>query len=203
MNSIHIALSEKFPLYKKWHEHPGYKLVHWSAFLILALGMFQTLSAASLAAININDQVAQVSKFSRVTNTKALDSLSRNADAVIAGVVSSHETRKETNDYGDEFLVTKVKVLVNQWLKGSTEQTIDLDMIGGTLDGYTMRSSVEPEPLADKEQAVIYLEKSTNGRYKISSGDTVDTKGLLLINSDGKAGGISFDEIRTSIKNTK
>lgn len=210
MNKIHNNLTEKYPWYKRWHEGSGYNLLNWAFFLLLSAAIFNfTLLSIKLTDFNYDDpnnQFAQVksafsvAKKAEFKNTlKAEEELS---DVVLVGVVTKAETKLEKDENGDTLMVTHVKVSVLEWLKGTSDASIEVEMVGGTLKGVTMKSSAEPDPLKAKDRAIFYLQKkSNNGNYRITK-DEKGAKGGLIRMKDRKQtdGALNLDEIRDITK---
>jgi hypothetical protein len=77
---------------------------------------------------------------------------------VVATARDVHAEWRE-NRYGDRLIVSRIRLEVEETLKGATEPQIWVDVEGGTLDGYTLRVSSLPMMQAG-DRAVFFLDSS-------------------------------------------
>lgn len=82
----------------------------------------------------------------------------RGAGRVVVAHVARTEAHCQRNEYGDELIVSRVLFDVQETLKGSDGQVVNLVLEGGTLGEVTMRVSDLPE-LQLGERAVFFLER--------------------------------------------
>jgi hypothetical protein len=211
MNSLHNHLTEKYSWYKRWHADSGSSLLNWAFFLLLvtAISNFTLLSIKESSVYDdSDDQFAQVknaiynSKKSTIKNTlKVQADLS---DVVVVGVATKVETKLEKDENGDKLIITHVKLSVLEWLKGTSDSTVEVEMVGGTLKGTTMKSSNEPDPVKAKEKAVFYLQKKSNGKYRITKDENGAKNGLVRLKDRKKTDQtLNLDEIRTTAQETQ
>ncbi len=150
------------------------------------------------------DQFAQTksafaSKKSDIKNTLKLQA--EISDVVVVGAVTKVETKMEKDENGDQLMITHVKVSVLEWLKGTSDSSIEVEMVGGMLKGMTMKSSAEPDPLKAKERAVLYLQKKSNGNYRITKDEKGAKNGLIKIRNRKITDQVlNLDEIRSVAK---
>ena len=100
------------------------------------------------------------------------------AQRAIVGKVTSVQPRWERNEWGDELIISRMTVDVEETLKGSAARRLAVDIEGGTLDGLTLHVSHQPE-LSPGDRAVLILNESTPGVQ------TPHRKGLGLLRLDG------------------
>jgi hypothetical protein len=81
---------------------------------------------------------------------------SNGADRVVVARVFDVRATWETNIHGDQLIVSHLKLHVEETLKGAPEKTVEVDVLGGTLDGLTLEVSDEPR-LKRGDRAVFFL----------------------------------------------
>ena len=79
------------------------------------------------------------------------------AERVVVARARSVNARWQQNSHGDRLIVSRVMLQVEETLKGSAEQTLVMDVAGGTLDGVTLRVSGLPLMTAG-DRAVFFLD---------------------------------------------
>jgi hypothetical protein len=113
----------------------------------------------------------------------------RDAQHAVVGTVIDVQPRLQRNRYGDELIVSRVRVQVGEVLRGAAPAEVSVDVEGGTLNGITLKVSHVPE-MRRGERAVLLLRSDTAGRYELSEGgmgilpvgegDTIVGSGLRL-----------------------
>ena len=200
MEQIHKELSRQYRWYKKWHQMKDAGKVHWVVLVLTG-----SVIAASVLTIVDNTQFVvdlNTSLASSRANEilQSLPARAQAATAVAYGHVASINSGYETNSFGDRLIVTHVRFQVDEQLRGHTSPAVDLDMVGGTVNGITMRSSMEPEPLGVGQSAVVFLRQKNNGHYLISGDSQGAQMGLMRLNSSNQTEeGLSLDQIRAAI----
>jgi len=108
------------------------------------------------------------------------DKLTTQAEVVAVGKV------KETKSEWDEFhssIRTRVTVSVDEYLKGSGANNLDVYVPGGEVDGvgelYTHMAKFKKD-----EEVVVFAEKDSNNRYRVSGGD----QGKVIVKKDETTG---------------
>lgn len=86
----------------------------------------------------------------------------RGSEQVVVGHVSSVDPVWRTNDFGDRLITSIVHVTVEETLKGASQQTVDVEVEGGTIGSLTLRVS-DLETFAPGDRAVFYLQHSRRG----------------------------------------
>ena len=208
MNNIHNKLTEKYSWYRKWHESSDSSLANWAFFFLITsiIFNFTVSSIFDSTGYDGEDQFAQAKAALDRRKFDLKEDLSEQADfsdVVVVGVVNKAETKLEKDENGDQLMVTHVKVSVLEWLKGTSGPSIEVDMVGGTLNGVTMKSSAEPDPLKAKDKAVFYLQKKSNGNYRITKDEKGAKQGLIKLRDRKRTDRIvNLDEIRSTTKET-
>lgn len=114
----------------------------------------------------------------------------RGAERAVVAKVISVEARYETNSFGDELIVSRAHVKVEEVLKGEPgQEDLDVDVEGGTIGDLTLRVSDLPQ-LRSGERAVFLLRRGPDGVQlphlrglgilKLDDGDVVEASSLTL-----------------------
>jgi hypothetical protein len=80
----------------------------------------------------------------------------RGAERVVVAEVAHVESRYQRTRFGDELIVSRVRLRPSETLKGTPAATLTLEVEGGSVDGVTLRVS-DLEPLEVGERAVFFL----------------------------------------------
>lgn len=89
----------------------------------------------------------------------------RGASRTVVGSVARTESRLVRTQRGDEIIVTRTWIRVEEALKGRLEPMVAVDVEGGTVNGISMRAS-DITPLAVGERAVVLLEPTAEGGWR-------------------------------------
>lgn len=111
-----------------------------------------TACAAGLAAVVVWS--GSVVRAQVATLDQRIDGAEQVVVATVRGVVP--EWRE--NSHGDRLIVSRVQLAVEETLKGAAEQTMWLEVEGGTLDGLTLKVSSLPM-MQGGERAVFFLDR--------------------------------------------
>lgn len=112
----------------------------------------------------------------------------RGSAQVVVAVVGEISASWQTNEFGDQLIVSNVRLHVEEALKGNPARVLDMEMLGGTVGDITMEVSSLP-PLARGERAVFFLDTGRNGRlipYRRG-------EGILKLDSQNRVNGTSLD----------
>lgn len=122
-----------------------------------------------------------------------LDDRLRNAELVLVGTVRRIEPRWEENAFGDRLIVSRVRLDVQETLKGDASPVEWLEVEGGTLDGLTMQSSAFPI-VRPGERAVFLLDDVGGGVHRVHG----EGRGILFLDRDSRLreSGLALQEIR-------
>ena len=91
-----------------------------------------------------------------------LSERARGADLVVVGRVASVEPVWQVNEFGDRLIVSVVRVVVNETLKGQAIPTVDVEVEGGTIGELTLHVS-DGTSFSPGERAVFYLKRTARG----------------------------------------
>jgi len=86
----------------------------------------------------------------------------RGSNKVVVAKVATITPQWRTNSFGDRLIVSEVSLDVEETLKGRAAGSLWLDLVGGTLDGFTLKVSSLPE-MKPGERAVCFLDAIENG----------------------------------------
>jgi hypothetical protein len=87
-----------------------------------------------------------------------LDERVAGAQRVVVATAREIYAEWRENSHGDRLIVSRVRLEVEETLKGASEPAIWLDVEGGTLDGYTLRVSSLPMMQAG-DRAVFFVDR--------------------------------------------
>jgi len=116
----------------------------------------------------------------------------RGAERIVVATVAATTARYERNDFGDELIVTRAELVVEEAIKGAGGP-VALEIEGGTVDGITLRVSDLPT-IESGERAVFFLTSGKSGRFKAH----LRGQGILKLDGENRVQGSSLtvDEIR-------
>jgi hypothetical protein len=116
----------------------------------------------------------------------------RGAERIVVATVAATNARYERNDFGDDLIVTRAQLAVEEVIKGH-QGPVTLAIEGGTVEGITLRVSDLPE-IKTGERAVFFLAPGANGEFK----PHLRGQGILKLDSGNRVQGSSLtvDEVR-------
>ena len=88
----------------------------------------------------------------------------RGAELVVVGRVASVAPAWQVNEFGDRLIVSVMRVVVTETLKGQAPTSLDVEVEGGTIGDVTLHVS-DQTSLAAGERAVFYLKRAARGRF--------------------------------------
>jgi hypothetical protein len=88
----------------------------------------------------------------------------RGAELVVVGRVASVAPAWQVNEFGDRLIVSVVRVVVTETLKGQGLTSLDVEVEGGTIGDVTLHVS-DQTSFAAGERAVFYLNRAARGRF--------------------------------------
>lgn len=117
----------------------------------------------------------------------------RGASRTVVGSVARLEPRMVRTPRGDELIVTRTWVRVEEALKGRADTYLAVDVEGGTFGDISMRAS-DITPLAVGERAVLLVEPTADGGWRLYRRGL----GLLRLTPDNRVRdlGVSLAELR-------
>jgi len=126
----------------------------------------------------------------------SLPERARGADRIVVATVATTAAGYEQNRFGDELIVTRARLVVQEALKGGAG-AVTLTLEGGTVNGITMRVSDLPT-LATGERAVFFLTPGPDGEFK----PHMRGLGILKLDDTDTVRGTSLtvNEIRRAVR---
>ena len=120
----------------------------------------------------------------------------RGAERVVVGRVASVAPAWQVNEFGDRLIVSVVRVVVNETLKGQALPTLDVEVEGGTIGELTLHVS-DQTSLAPGDRAVFYLKQTARGTFV----PHLRGQGVLKLDASDRVSGTSLtlEEIRREV----
>jgi len=121
----------------------------------------------------------------------------RGAERVVVGRVSAVTPVWLDNDFGDRLITSVVRVVVDETLKGASQQSVDVEVEGGTIGSLTLRVS-DLDTFAPGDRAVFYLEHNRRGALV----PHLRGLGLQKLDQAGRVRGSSMtlDQVRREVR---
>jgi len=135
------------------------------------------------------------------THRSTTEELARESDLVAVGKVK--ELRSEWTA-GQKAIVTRVTLGLEEVLKGNSGQSVTLVVPGGEVDGVGEWYSHTPR-FKKEEEIVVFAKRQGTSAFRVARGE----EGRLLITKDPRtgnrhvAGGMTLDEVKKRVKNTR
>ena len=128
-----------------------------------------------------------------------LRALAANARRIVVGRVLSVSASFESNEFGDQIIVSRVFVEIDEALKGPFMPVLEVLVEGGTVGDITLRVSDMPV-VRTNERAVLFLEESPGGAQR----PTGRGRGILKLDSSNRVqnGTLTLDDIRALVRAT-
>ena len=82
----------------------------------------------------------------------------RGAERIVVATIHEIQGRYQTNEFGDQLIVSAVRLQVHESLKGKPEPNLEIDVLGGTVGDLTLEVSSLPK-LSRGERAVFLLSR--------------------------------------------
>ena len=118
----------------------------------------------------------------------------RGAERVVVASVSDVTASYETNEFGDQLIVSHLTLHVEESLKGRADKVLSMDIDGGTVGDVTLEVSSLPK-LQRGERAVFFLKQNARGKYV----PHLRGQGILRLEADGKVRGatsLTLEQVR-------
>jgi hypothetical protein len=121
-----------------------------------------------------------------------IEERAKGAERVVVASVAEIHAAYETNEYGDELIVSHASLALEDVIKGNSDKAT-LALEGGTVNGITLRVSHLPT-LSRGERAVFFLDRRPDGEYK----PHLDGQGILKLDSTNhvKGSSLTVEDIR-------
>ena len=93
----------------------------------------------------------------------------RGAERIVVGVVANVAPELQENQFGDQLIVSRTTVVVEEVLKGPANvSTVEVDIEGGTIGDLTLSVS-DIESIGLGERGVFLLNASASGAFRAPS----------------------------------
>ena len=115
----------------------------------------------------------------------------------VVGRVASSQPVWRVNEHGDRLIVTTLRVVASETLKGASQSTIDVEVEGGTIGDVTLKVSDFPA-FVPGDRAVFYLQRDARG-VLVPHGRG---EGLLKLDQSDRVPGssLTLDEVRRTVR---
>lgn len=125
-----------------------------------------------------------------------LSERARGAERVVVGRVTSAAPAWQVNEFGDRLIVSVVRVVVNETLKGQVTPTVDVEIEGGTIGDLTLHVSDQTQ-LSTGERAVFYLRRNPRGSFV----PHLRGQGVLKLDASNRVPGssLTLEDIRREV----
>jgi hypothetical protein len=121
----------------------------------------------------------------------------RGADDVVVGTVVASTAAYQTNQFGDQIIVSHTTIRVEETMKGALQREVNVDIEGGTVNGITMRvSDVQAMQVGDR--AVFFVKRADSGVYV----PHLRGNGILKLNASNRVdnSSLTLDQIRSMVQ---
>jgi hypothetical protein len=116
---------------------------------------------------------------------------------VVVARIQDVRAQFETNQSGDQLIVSHAVLEVLETLKGAPDAVVRVAVEGGTVGGLTLKVSDLPS-LSEGERAVFFLEPADAGEHRPHQRG----RGILKLNSANRVEGdnLSLDDVRQQVR---
>lgn len=95
------------------------------------------------------------------TTSTGVAERARRSKAIVVGTVSHIDSMFATSEFGDQLIVSRVTLAIEETLKGTPDATVTMTVEGGTVGGLTLKVSDMPA-LKAGDRAVVFLSGAFN-----------------------------------------
>jgi hypothetical protein len=150
------------------------RVVRIALVLVFLVGAVGSLEAASGRAMSIEERA-------------------KGSERIVVASVQQLSASFERNEYGDELIVSHVRLIVEETLKGAPQAAVPIDVLGGTVGSTTLRVSSLPA-MALGDRAVFFLERNKAGAYI----PHLKGQGILKLDPENHVRGssLTLDDVR-------
>jgi hypothetical protein len=102
----------------------------------------------------------------------------------------------QVNEFGDRLIVSVVRVVVSETLKGEPLPTVDVAVEGGTIGELTLRVS-DQTSFSPGDRAVFYLKRNARGAFV----PHLRGEGVLKLDAANRVSGssLTLEQIRREV----
>ena len=144
--------------------------------------------------------VAAVSYAGMSMRTPDIAERAQGAATVVVAHAKSVTPRFDTNSFGDKLIISRIELTVEETLKGSGENTLSMDLEGGSLNGLTLRVSDLPE-IHTGDRAVFFLDRGGSNVHQ----PHLRGLGILKLDKNNRVedSPLSLDDVRAKTRGAK
>jgi hypothetical protein len=126
-----------------------------------------------------------------------VEARARGASRVVVATVSDVYSRFDTNEFGDQLIISQVLLNVDESLKGTAATVVAVDVEGGTIGDLTLRVSDMPT-VRTGERGVFFLSPGKGATYLLHRRGL----GLLKLDANGKVRGsdMTIADVRAAVR---
>jgi hypothetical protein len=120
----------------------------------------------------------------------------RGAERVVVGHVASIAPAWQVNEFGDRLIISVVRVVVDETLKGQVIPTLDVEIEGGTIGDLTLRVS-DQASVSPGDRAILFLKRTTRGTFA----PHLRGQGLLKLDASNRVAGstLTLEDVRREV----
>jgi hypothetical protein len=124
----------------------------------------------------------------------------KGSETVVVGTVLDVHSSYQSNRFGDQVIVSRAVVLVEETMKGRAVTTVEVDVEGGTVGNVTLQVSDMPS-LAAGERAAFFLNRGDKGVHQ----PHLRGLGILKLDTAGRVPGssLTLSEIRRKVRGSQ
>ena len=125
----------------------------------------------------------------------------RGAQRVVVAQVVHVQSAFVTNEHGDQLIVSRARIQIEETLKGASASYLNVEVEGGTIGDLTLQVSDMPR-LETGDRAVLFLNQAPDGA---SNRPHLRGLGILKLGADNVVRGssLSLHAIRGMVANAK
>ena len=126
-----------------------------------------------------------------------IEERAQGAERIVVATVTGVSSRFERNEHGDELIVSRATLAVEEALKGTPEAASTLEYEGGTVNGITLRVSSLPV-LSPGERGVFFMNRGKKGELR----PHLRGQGILKLDTKNhvQGSGLTLDDVRRMAK---
>lgn len=149
-----------------------------------------------LALLHLTVSVAPTHAQGRSQDREDVANRARGAGRIVVATVTDVETVAAQNEYGDQLIISRTTLMVEEALKGPSTPTVILDVEGGTLGDLTLEVSDLPL-VRSGDRGVFFVRRSSLGRNIPHQRG----HGILKLNGDDRVedSSLTLEEIRQDV----
>jgi hypothetical protein len=116
-----------------------------------------------------------------------IEERARGAERIVVATITGITSKYERNEFGDELIVSRATLAVEESVKGSSDALTTLEYEGGTVNGITLHVSSLPV-LNRGERGVFFMKRGKTGEFK----PHLRGQGILKLDAKNRVQGSSL-----------